>query len=193
MKTRINFGIKIISVLIIIMMTAWQTSFAQDAKTKDMKLKETKLSRQKQMQKNKQQILELVNSRKFVLENNFIQNDEGRRVFINPMFNFIKIEGDTAIVQLSFKGLLSWNGLGGITVQGHVDKFEVDPGKSNKPIFVQLHIQGAGVASYQFLSIDSDGNSTLTVNSDHGGTVSFIGNIVPIDKSVVMQGHITNF
>ena len=192
MKRYIKFLLIFAIALVFIALTGIQVTMAQDSNGNAGDNGTQKLSKQERLAKNKQQILDIIQKKDFVLESNFIQNKYGYRWFINPLFNFVMVNGDTATVQLSFNHLPGWNGVGGITWKGVIDQYKVSPGKPHSPIFVQMHVQGAGIASSQFLTVDADGNADLNINGDYGGQVTFTGNLMPIDKSNVIEGHATN-
>jgi hypothetical protein len=192
MKRQIRFLLSLAVALAFLLVTGMQSALAQDSKGDTGGEGTNKMSKQEIQAKNKQQILDIIKNKDFVLESNFIQNKYGYRLFINPLFNFIMVNGDTATIQLTFDHFPGWNGVGGITWKGIIDQYKLKPGGAHSAIYLQMHVQGAGIASYQFLTVDANGNADLHINGDYGGQVTFSGNLMPIDKSGVIEGHATN-
>jgi len=66
----------------------------------------------------------LLASKQWVLEATRVYNKSGRSFNLDPNINFVSIQEKDGVVQLSFTGLVGWNGIGGITLEGNVTRYE---------------------------------------------------------------------
>lgn len=137
---------------------------------------------------NFEQLRELVNSRKFE-----IQNDRAISLRLNTINlisnpNFIRFEGDSAEVFLPYFGVRQSGGGygadGGITYQGPVEKLNIveEPSKNN----ILIKFEGRqGTENLQFfITLFPKGNANTSVNSSERDPISYWGNVKALpDKS----------
>lgn len=99
-----------------------------------------------------------------ILEADQAYDDKGDMVLLDRTFNFVKLEKERGVVQLAFPFLVGPNGVGGITIDGRISKYEV---KTDKNGSVHLLVFTSGS------SVDVDIRITLSPGSDRAtATVS---------------------
>lgn len=132
---------------------------------------------------------QLVDEKTFVLEAQQVYNKIGDMFSLSPSTNFVHINGDEAIVQLSFNGLVGWNGVGGITIKGKISKYKVDAENKNKPIYIRMTIQGSEGFHDITMWVSSNGNGEAEVVDMRGNRIKFTGDIVSLDDTRVFIGN----
>lgn len=129
----------------------------------------------------------LAQDRHWVLEAHTVFAKGGRSFPMNPSINFVSVIGDEATIQLSFDGIIGWNGVGGITLEGKTTKYEVS--ESKNAITITLTAIGSGMGPADLLvTISPDGNGRATVSGNWGQRITFSGNFVPSEESRVYKG-----
>ena len=86
----------------------------------------------------------LLVSKQWVLEATRVYGKSGRSFNLDPNINFVSIQEKDGVVQLSFSGLVGWNGIGGITIEGNVTRYEVkEPNKEGTGASVKAFMMSA--------------------------------------------------
>ncbi|MCK5776173.1 MAG: DUF4251 domain-containing protein [Bacteroidales bacterium] len=129
-----------------------------------------------------------VENKTFVLEAQQVYNKIGEVFHLNPSTNFVYFNLDKGIIQLSFNGLIGWNGIGGITVKGNIIKYEYDIEKKDKPIYIQATIQGTEGFQDIVLWISNNGNGDANITGMRGDRIRFTGDIVSLEDSRIYIG-----
>ena len=124
----------------------------------------------------------------FVLEAQQVFNKRGEVFQLSPSTNFVYFDMDKAIVQLSFNGLVGWNGVGGITIKGNITKYKYDAENKNKPIYIEATLQGSDGFQDIFLWISSSGQGEAQVNDMRGNRIRFTGHVLSLKDSRVYIG-----
>ena len=164
------------------------TSVAQENKKLSRKEKK-ELKKQKQAEQ-KKAILELLESKTWVIEAHTVFDRYNQSYQINPTINFVGINGEEGALQLGFDGLIGWNGVGGVTIDGSVTKYEIKEGKESGSPSVNLRFQGRGVGSATInITVNSSGQANARVSGDFGDRITFSGMIKSIEESAVYKGQ----
>lgn len=129
-----------------------------------------------------------VDDKTYVLEAMQVFNKEGMSFQMNSSTNFVYVNGDKAVIQLAFDGIVGWNGVGGITIKGRITKYEVDKENPNKPIYIKMSIQGSTGFQDIALWVSSNGQGEAQVTDNKGNRIRFTGNIVSLEESSVYVG-----
>jgi hypothetical protein len=162
--------------------------FAQEEK-KLSKKERKELKKQQQIEK-KQAIMALLDSKSWVIEAHTVFDRYNQSYQLNPSINFVGIKDDEGALQLGFNGLIGWNGVGGITVDGSVTKYEIKEGKADTGPTVNLRFQGRGIGSATInLTINTSGQATARVSGDFGDRITFSGMIKSLEESNVYKGQ----
>lgn len=132
-----------------------------------------------------------VTSSSFVLEADNITFPNGRSVFVNSGTNFISVNGDRAVVQISPSSFDPGpNGVGGITVDGRVSEMKAVKDRKGR-ITISLNVLGANISAQINIFITADSSqATATVSPNfNSNTIWLYGEIVPYDSSTVIEGQ----
>ena len=166
----------------------WGTSFSQE-KSK-LSRKERKELKKRERSEQKKALLELLYSKEWVIEAHTVFDRYNQSYQINPSVNFVGIKGDEGALQLGFNGLIGWNGVGGVTIDGTVTQYEVKEGKENQSPSANIRFQGRGVGSASIsISLNTSGQATARVSGDFGDRITFSGMIKTLEESVVYKGQ----
>lgn len=128
----------------------------------------------------------LVESKRFVLEADFLINKEGEQISVSSVLNFIMVDSNMAVIQVGSNVGLGPNGSGGITAKGNITSWDVDKNEKKKSVNVRMNVN----TSLGFFSVSMfipAGNNTTAKLSP--ATLDFVGKLVPLEKSIVYEGR----
>lgn len=174
--------------IFLVFLLAGNTISAQEKLTRKEKKEKEKIEREAK----KQEMLELVRSRRFVMEATTVKSQAGQVLTLTPMTNFMSVDGDNITLQFSLEGRLGWNGLGGITLEGTVNSMKIDEGKPGKYFTVTIRVSGAGMYSHQFLTVYPEGRAELEVLTDAGGRFVYYGDLKSFAESRIYKARPVN-
>jgi len=133
----------------------------------------------------------MVLKRRFVIEADYVSDKTGRRIVVNSLLNFIRIDSSKIIIQVTPETIkLGANGLGGITADGIVSKWEMKRfGKNQQTYSISLsaRILRAGTYDVQ-MTISPDGSVQATLSGNDAAKVLFYGRLVSLKESKVYKG-----
>jgi hypothetical protein len=141
--------------------------------------------------KKKQQVAELIDSHRFVLKANYINGSRGERQVVSSNLNFIIIDSTEATIQLGSGWGIGYNGVGGITVDGRITKFEVNKKESKKGVSYSVTVyilSGIGQYDVQFW-ISQNGSANATVRGNYPGSVTYSGDIVALKEARIYKAQ----
>lgn len=128
---------------------------------------------------------------RFVLEAQHLSGKSGQRIPVTSTLNFIGVDSVNAVIQLgTVSGAPGYNGVGGITVDGRITKYDlkVIEGKKGKSYTLMLNVMSSiGIFDITFM-ISESGYTDATIRSTTSGVLNYSGNLVPIYKSRVYKG-----
>lgn len=166
-------------------LVAINVSVAQE--NEKLSRKEKKERKKLQQEEQKKAIVELLTNKAWVIEAHTVFDRYNQSYQLNPSINFVGVNGDEGALQLGFDGLIGWNGVGGVTIDGNVTKYEIKEGSSPT---VSLRFQGRGVGSANIqINVNSAGQATARVNGDFGERITFSGLLKSIEESIVYKGQ----
>lgn len=126
----------------------------------------------------------------FVLEADQVVFKYGHVAYVTSNTNFVKFDGDRAVVQVAFNVPWSgFNGLGGITVEGNASKYDVTTDKRGN-IYIDASVSGRGISAQLMLTLMAGSNkATVTIIPNfNSGRITLEGSIVPLEDSSVFKG-----
>lgn len=149
-----------------------------------------KRQQETEMKENKDAILKLVDARSFVIRANMLQDRHLNTYQVNPNINFIKIDSSEAVVQFALDGVIGWNGLGGLTVEGSYTDFRVSGQSGLDPITIitDLSTPDYGFMTL-FITIFNNGSAHATITGSFGSRLTFMGDFNTLDGARVYQGQ----
>ena len=133
----------------------------------------------------------LLASKQWVLEATRVYNKSGRSFNLDPNINFVSIQEKDGVVQLSFTGLVGWNGVGGITLEGNVTRYEFkEPRKEGIGASVKAFMMTAPRSVDIDIRISSGNFADATIRSNTtSGRIRFTGTLVHPSESSVYKGQ----
>jgi hypothetical protein len=166
----------------------------QDPDTKSLSREEKKtLKKSKKEEENRarQEALSgyetIASEKAWVIEAHTVYNKGGGSFPMNPTTNFVRVNGDETTFQLAFNGIAGWNGIGGITLDGHVNKYVVSENKN--AITISMLAMGPGMGPVDVLiTVGPDGNGRATISGNWGERITFAGRFVPFEASRIFKG-----
>ncbi len=134
--------------------------------------------------------LQLVQKKYFVFEADYLTDTRGNSFILSPDINFMKVTGDSVVLQFGFDNLIGWNGVGGITVRGTLYHYQVQEGKKNSGINVRtdMRIIGPGLPPHITLYVSDDGTGQLTIVTGDGTQLTLYGRVMSPDEATIFQG-----
>lgn len=158
---------------------------------KNMTRAERKEYKEAETAQQHKKLMEMLESQQWVLEATQLQDRSGQVYYIESNLNFIAVANDKSTVQLgSTSNAGGRNGVGGLTVDGRVNKYEVkEVRRSNSGATIVLSITSVGVGHTTFnISVSPSGHATATLRSSGGARITYTGTMVPLDQSNVYKG-----
>jgi len=168
-----------------------QTEEALDSKTqKELQKEERKKQREAEKAEQAALVDMMVNTRRFVLEADYLSNQYGTRAVVNSTLNFIIVDTIRGTIQTaSMSGVGGPNMMGGITADGNITQYELTKSSKNRGYSIRMMIM-TSVGMYDiFFTISPDGNATATLGGNWGGKLNFHGNLVPLGVSRIYKGR----
>jgi hypothetical protein len=134
-------------------------------------------------------ISQIIDSRQFVLEADFLSNLRGRRIHVLSTLNFIKIDTTYSVIQIGSDRGIGYNGVGGVTAEGQITGWKLEKNDKHKSIYITLNVM-TNIGIYDvFMDVSADGDAVATVSGLRAGRLEYYGKIVPLDESSVYKGH----
>ena len=131
-----------------------------------------------------------INAKSFVLEAESLTFRGGTRIYVNSATNFISVDGDRGVVQISPSSFIAGpNGVGGVTVDGTVSDMSVSSDKKGV-VHVHMNISGVGISAQVDISLYPGSNDAYAVISPNfnSQTIRLEGRLVPYDLSRTYEG-----
>jgi hypothetical protein len=131
----------------------------------------------------------MVEQQQFVLEADYLSDKYGQRVPVTPTINFVLIDSLVGTVQFGDAMAVGYNGVGGITVDGRVTKYEYSViGKKKDSYSIRLILMSS-IGTYDItLLINSQGYGDAQIRGNWSGQLNYHGKLVPLTLSRVYKG-----
>ena len=128
-----------------------------------------------------------VQSRKFVLEAQFLADKSGQRVVVDPILNFIAVNEKKCTFQFGNGRDAGYNGLGGVTVEGKLFDFKT---YVNKKGFytVKFRVTSSTGTIFVNMNISPLGDVKATISGSTSSRLQYSGIIVPLEESRIYKG-----
>ena len=147
-----------------------------------------KQEKKEEIQRNFAHMRTLLESKRFVLEADWLGNQYGDRIPVTSTINFIMVDSSDAVVQVGSNYGLGYNGVGGITADGPMTTWELDTNAKKNSFYLRMNIMSK-IGAYDIsMNVTADGYATATLTGLRRGKLIYTGSIVPIQKSYVYQG-----
>ena len=161
---------------------------AQDME-KDLTRQERKFMRKSQLEANFNLLDSLFKSNKFVLVADFLQTKWGDRISVIPTINFIKVDGETGVLQTGANSGMGYNGVGGVTAEGSIGKMQITKNFKNLSYTLRFSLS-TQIGHYDVVMSVSAGNyATATISGTTSDRLTWIGHLENVDFSKVYKGR----
>lgn len=132
---------------------------------------------------------ELLDSMKFVLEADYLDNQRGNRVIVPNTLNFIMVDSNNAVLQIGRNSGIGRNGVGGTTAEGIISKYEVSKNEKRKTYDVRMNVN-TNIGNYDvFMMVAADGSARATLSGLYPGKLVWDGDIVSLEETITFQGR----
>ena len=153
--------------------------------------KEKRIAEKKQAEEAQKQLVNyLLENKRFVLEADYLSGNSGSRVPVNSTINFIIVDSARAVIQLGNGYGMGYNGLGGITVDGKISRYDLSKKEGKRGVSYSLTIyimSSLGQYDIHFW-ISQSGSADATISGNSYGRLTYSGDIVPIQKNRNYKG-----
>lgn len=162
--------------------------FSQEA---NLTRQERKELRKAELQANFHILDSLFQSKSFVLEADFLQTKYGDQIPVSSMLNFIMVNSTSGVLQTGNNSAIGYNGLGGVTAEGSIGKWQLDRDYKNLNFTLRFSIL-TDIGSYDVLMTVNAGNyARATITGLWPGKLIYNGHLNRLDNSGVYKGQRT--
>lgn len=180
--------------MLITLLVLSTTAFSQEITTQKAEGKITKAQKKHDQEaKDAQQFDQktaLFNSKRFVLEVDYIINRSGDKFSVSSPINFILVDSIQAVVQTGQNSGVGANGVGGLTALGKITYWKMERNQKKRSINLQFNTLTDNGFLTVFINTGRSGRTTATVSGNYSfDNLTFDGKLVPIDESVVYKGR----
>lgn len=132
----------------------------------------------------------LLSTKFFVFQGSRLIGNGGDTWALTQDINFLSVIDTNATLQFGFHGLVGWNGVGGITIEGYLDNYNFDDGGKSKSMTVSAQIREkiGQKNGYVVINVRDDGSADLDVTVP-GGTYRMTGRIVNPYEAGIFKGE----
>jgi hypothetical protein len=136
----------------------------------------------------KEEVAQLAKDRNLVLEANTLSEKFGYNVTPVGANNYLLIDSANFILQTSSPAYVGQNGIGGVTIRGTIESYEVtDVGKNSIMVLAQVNTFGLGPATIT-LNLIGKQNCRATFTTASGIVLNMTGPVSSIGESKLYQG-----
>ena len=178
---------KFIIIILSLMLVA--PLFAQESKKEQRKAEKQarKEVKAKQNAENAAIMKASLAAQQFVLEAGFLADRKGQRIVVQSNLNFIAVDGDQGAFQFGNGQDVGYNGVGGVTVEGRLEDFELKESKNG--IFnINFRIVSSLGNIFVSMTVNPNGNADATVRGNSSARLKYTGKIVPLAASRIYKG-----
>ncbi|MCX6334165.1 MAG: DUF4251 domain-containing protein [Bacteroidia bacterium] len=165
----------------------------QDTSAQNKKLtrKELREIRKAQMEANYYRLDSALNERSFVLEADYLRNKDGVNIPVLSDFNFIMVNKSEGVLQTGSGSGSGNNGVGGVTTQGIIEKWEVSGDTKNLTYTVRFSLI-SNLGNFDVVMfVGADNHATATITGLGSGRLTWSGYLESIRNSRIFRGQRT--
>lgn len=131
----------------------------------------------------------MVHQQQFVLEADYLSDKYGQRVPVTTTINFVLVDSVAGTVQFGSAQDIGYNGVGGVTVDGRITKYEYSViGKKEDSYSIRLILMSS-IGTYDItLMVNSQGYADASIRGNWSGQLNYHGKLVPLTLSRVYKG-----
>lgn len=150
--------------------------------------KSRKEIRRAKMDADYQKTKQMLTSKHFVLEADWLSSQTGPKVPVTANLNFILVDSVEAVIQTGNNFSTGLNGLGGTTATGSINSYELRFNDSKRSLSLKMEVS-TSIGHYTiFANITPSGNTTATLGGMRAGKLIYYGQLVPLEASFAYKG-----
>ena len=126
----------------------------------------------------------------FVFNTNQIIFNNGISTSVSSVTNFISLNKNRVVIQIAFDiPYIGYNGLGGITVEGHISTVKMRTDKKGFTRY-EFYANGTGIPARVELTLHPTNNSATAIISPNFNSkqLNLNGSISPMNKAYIYKG-----
>lgn len=164
-----------------------------NSKAQDVKLsrQEKKDLKQTELTANYHAIDTLIERKTFVIEADYLQDQNGNQVLVNSVLNYILVDSLKAVLQTGSNYRSGYNGVGGVTAQGNIQNYKVvkDPKKLSYNVSFTV-MTNVGIFDVT-MDINANTDASATISGLSRGSLTWYGRFQNLYRSNVYKGQET--
>lgn len=131
---------------------------------------------------------QMVTAPTFVLEADMLHDRYGQSIQVQSTINFLMVDSTYGVVQVGSPHYLGQNGVGGITLEGPVSRYEVKKNEKRGTYYISYGLRGT-LGSYDVtISVSSSGRADARVSGNFSGSLRYSGRLIHPATSRVYKG-----
>jgi hypothetical protein len=131
----------------------------------------------------------LIEGKNFVLEADFLENQYGNRHPVSSVLNFVKVEPQRVVMQIGSNSYLGYNGVGGITVEGNMERWKIYKNIKRSSIALQFTVT-TNLGTYDIsMTVNADNSARAVISGYTRGKLIYSGSLVAYNNSNVYKGQ----
>jgi Domain of unknown function (DUF4251) len=159
------------------------------AQQPELTREEKKEIRKAQIEANFNALDSLLNSRRFVLVADFLENKYGERVPVIQTLNFIKVDETKGVLQTGSATAIGYNGVGGVTAEGNLDDIKITKNFKSHSYTMRFSIT-TQIGHYDVLmTVNAANNASATITGTTPGKLIWVGHLESLGFSRVFKGQ----
>ncbi len=131
---------------------------------------------------------EMLESKSFVLESDYLQNRYGVRIPVNSTINFVLVDGEEAVIQIGSNTGSGHNGVGGVTAKGKITKWELKENEKKNTFDLTMHVL-TSIGMYDIRMNIGNYGANARLTGLRRGNLTFSGDMVALEESVIYEGR----
>lgn len=181
-----RFTIFIIFLFIIPLGTTAQTTKEQ----RRIDRAERKELKKKEHQEKFAELNNMVYDSSFIVQAYTIVADNLNTFQVNPNINFFMIQGDQFTLQTGNDIGLGFNGLGGITIEGHITDYAIVETKEGKPLRIRMSVMSTVLGhSTIYIILSGNDNGQVRINDNWGNQLLMRGEVQNVGANSIYKGN----
>jgi hypothetical protein len=164
-----------------------------DSNSQDIRLtrQEQKEARAAERLANFQFLDTLLEGKSFVLEADFLENQYGNRYPVSSVLNFVRVEPSNVVLQIGSNSSLGYNGVGGITAQGSLERMKIYKNFKKLSYSLQFTVS-TNIGAYDIsMTVNSDNSARAIISGYTRDKLIYDGKLVSLNNSNVYKGQNT--
>ena len=159
---------------------------------KELRKSERKFEELQRREVNYVLIKNIVRDSAYVLEATTLYNRYGRSIPVSSSINFLAVSGDSLILQIGSDFGLGPNGVGGVTLEGRILKYEVTEEPGHGSVSVNINVKSAilGLATV-LIKVSDTGSFRSSVRGSWRQQITMTGNFKTWESSKIFKGRTT--